>query len=209
MEKIDFKKKFKELYSASAKKCALINVPEMNYLMLDGCGNPNTSEEFQDAVEALFSVAYTVKFMIKKNLAIDYGVMPLEGLWWGGRAELVESEKDEWNWTLMIMQPEYVTTEMITASIDKVMTEKKVSAAGKLRFAAFAEGEAAQLLHVGPFSEEGPTVAKLQSFIAENGYDLRGRHHEIYLSDARRAAPAKWKTIIRQGIIMTESRVER
>ncbi|WP_346356110.1 GyrI-like domain-containing protein [Azotosporobacter soli] len=200
MEKIDLKKERKELYSASAKKCAMVDVPEMNFLMIDGQGNPNTSPKFQAAVEALFSVSYTLKFTIKKTQEIDYGVMPLEGLWWSGNPDdFASANKDDWKWTLMIMQPHYVTAELVQQAIEKVVEEKKIETVRKLRYEAFCEGSAAQILHIGPFSEEGPTVVKLHQFISENGYELRGKHHEIYLSDTRRAEPSKWKTVIRQG----------
>ncbi len=203
MGKIDFKKELKELYSASAKKCVLLTVPEMNFLMIDGRGNPNTSMEFQEAVEALFSVAYTLKFTIKKIEEVDYGVMPLEGLWWSDEHEdLDASDKDGWNWTLMIMQPHYVTTELVQAAVEKVVKEKNIAAAAGMRFESFTEGFAAQILHVGPFSEEGPTVAGLHQFIRETACEFRGKHHEIYLSDTRRAKPEKWKTIVRQGIAL-------
>lgn len=205
MEKIDFKKELKELYAASAKQCALVEVPEMNFLMIDGQGDPNRSPDFQAAVEALFSVSYTLKFMVKKTQAIDYGVMPLEGLWWCDDPQnFVAGNKEDWNWTLLIMQPSYVMKELVQQAIEKVATEKKIETARRLRFEAFAEGTVAQVLHVGPFSEEGPTVANLHRFIADNGYALRGKHHEIYLSDTRRAAPEKWKTVVRQGITPAE-----
>lgn len=202
MKKIDFKKELKHLYNASANKAEVVEVPQMNFLMIDGEGDPNTSQAFQDAVEALFSVSYTLKFMIKKGRdAIDYGVMPLEGLWWTDDMSLFSIEnKGNWKWTLMIMQPKYVTVHFVEEAILQVKVKKSLTALPKVRFVAFTEGKAAQIMHVGPFSEEGPTVEKVHHFIREANFKLFGKHHEIYLSDIRKAAPEKWKTIIRQPI---------
>ena len=199
MEKIDYKKKLKHLYQASAREVVQIDVPTIKYLMVDGEGDPNTSQAYSDAIEALFSVSYTVKFMVKKGaLAIDYGVMPLEGLWWADDMSKFSSEdKSNWNWTAMIMQPEFVTREMIDNAIAEVRKKKNPTAISKVRFEALSEGKCAQILHIGPFSEEGPTIEKVHQFIDSRGKRV-GKHHEIYLSDIRRADPAKWKTIIRQ-----------
>ncbi|NNL78036.1 MAG: hypothetical protein HKO68_17020, partial [Desulfobacterales bacterium] len=157
---------------------------------------------FKDAVEALYSVSYTLKFMIKKGeLGIDYGVMPLEGLWWADdMSQFSVEKKEQWKWTLMIMQPELVTTELLNKAIAQVEKKKNPAALSQLRFESFAEGRAAQIMHIGPFAEEGPTIERLHHFITENGFKLTGKHHEIYLSDIRRAAPEKWKTIIRQPL---------
>ncbi len=200
MMKKDYKKELKHLYKASVKKAEIVDIPQMNFLMIDGEGDPNTSQEFQDAVEALYGISYTLKFMIKKGeLGIDYGVMPLEGLWWvDDMSQFSIESKDEWKWTLMIMQPEYVTTELFAEAFEQVKRKKNLIALSKVRFEAFLEGRAVQIMHIGPFSEEGPTIEKVHNFIKENGFKLSGMHHEIYLSDIRRAAPEKWKTIIRQ-----------
>ena len=202
MIKMDYKKEFKHLYRASAKKVEIVDVPRMNFLMIDGAGDPNISREFQEAVEALFGVSYTLKFMIKKGkLEIDYGVLPLEGLWWADdMSQFSTKNKENWKWTLMIMQPAYVTAELVSDAIEQVKKKKKATAAPGLRFEAFSEGNSAQVMHLGPFSEEGPTIEKLHQFIEEKGFNLSGKHHEIYLSDFRRAAPEKLKTIIRQPI---------
>ena len=199
MEKIDFKKQLKALYQPSPKDVVTVDVPAMNFLMIDGQGDPNNSREYSEAVEALFAVSYTVKFMVKKGeLAIDYGVLPLEGLWWADDMEaFTQDKRDEWKWTMMIMQPDVVKEKLIREGIDKVREKKGLAAIDLLRFEAFSEGLCAQIMHIGPFSEEGPTIAKLHAFITDNG-QLRGKHHEIYLSDIRRANPAKWKTVIRQ-----------
>ena len=199
MEKIDFKKELKHLYRHSAKKVVQVDVPIMNYLTVDGEGDPNTSEEFSDAVEALFAVSYAIKFMVKKGpWAIDYGVMPLEGLWWADdMSNFSIEDKSNWKWTLMIMQPDLVTKEMVDSAISNVRKKKNPVALSKVRFEAKTEGKCAQILHVGPFSEEGPTVKKVHQYIDSVGKRV-GKHHEIYLSDIRKADPAKWKTVIRQ-----------
>lgn len=200
MKKIDYKKELRRLYDASAKKVEIVDVPEMNFLMIDGVGDPNTSKAFQDAVEALFNVSYTLKFMIKKGKEeIDYGVMLLEGLWWvDDMSKFSIENKDNWEWTLMIMQPEYITSILVTEAICQAGKKKSLPALPKVRFKTFSESKAAQIMHIGPFSEEGPAIGKIHNFIKENGFRLSGKHHEIYLSDIRKAASEKWKTIIRQ-----------
>lgn len=199
MKKIDYKRELKQFYNASAKKVEVVEVPRMNFLMIDGEGDPNTSQAFKDAVEALFNVSYTLKFMIKKGKkAIDYGVMPLEGSWWADDMSRFSENKDKWKWTVMIMQPEHVTADLVKEATAQVMKKKNLAALPKMRFEAFTEGRAAQTMHVGPFSEEGPTIQKVHDFIGEMKCKLSGKHHEIYLSDIRRAAPEKWKTIVRQ-----------
>jgi hypothetical protein len=202
MAKIDHKKQLKHLYAASAKQPTLVNVPPLNYLRIDGIGDPNTSSAYKNAVEALFSLSYTMKFAIKKGAAaVDYGVMPLEGLWWmDDMKQFSVTRKDEWKWTMMIMQPEVVTQAIVAACRSDLARKKDLAALSKVEFAAFKEGKAAQILHVGPFTEEGPTIQKLHDFIQAQGLKLTGKHHEIYLSDIRRAAPEKWKTIIRQPV---------
>jgi hypothetical protein len=199
MQKIDLKKQMKHLYQASAKEVAQINVPSMNYLVVDGEGDPNTSPAYADAVEALFSVSYAAKFMVKKGpQAIDYSVMPLEGLWWADdMSKFSVEDKSNWKWTMMIMQPSFVAEEIVDKAVSDVRQKKNSAAISKLRMETFAEGKCAQILHIGPFSEEGPTIEKVHRFIDARGART-GKHHEIYLSDIRKAAPEKWKTIIRQ-----------
>jgi hypothetical protein len=176
-----------------------VDVPTMNYLMVDGEGDPNKSQSYSDAIEVLFTVSYAVKFMVKKGeLTIDYGVMPLEGLWWADDMSAFSTDdKSGWKWTMMITQPDFVTKEIIDSAIADVRNKKNPAAISKVRFDALSEGKCAQILHVGPFSEEGPTVEKVHQFIDSRG-KLTGKHHEIYLSDIRKADPAKWKTVIRQ-----------
>ena len=200
MVKRDFKKELKPLYNAIAYKVVTVEVPEMNFLKIDGEGDPNTSTAYKNAVEALFSLSYALKFAIKKGpLAIDYGVLPLEGLWWADDMEEFENTpKSEWKWTAMIMQPEMVTETLLQEVMEAVKKKKDLPALEKIRYESYKEGRAAQILHIGPFSEEGPTIQKVHAYIKELGYTQKGKHHEIYLSDIRRAAPEKWKTIIRQ-----------
>jgi len=199
MEKLDLKKQLKSVYQASATTVTEVDVPAFHFLMIDGQGDPNSSADYSAAVEALFTVSYTLKFMIKKSsAAIDYAVMPLEGLWWADdMADFVADRKSQWCWTMMIMQPEFVTEQMVADAIATACKKKSLPALLQLRFENFAEGHSAQILHKGPFSEEGPTIERLHQYIDEHG-KLAGKHHEIYLSDIRKAAPENWKTIIRQ-----------
>tara|TARA_B100000586_G_C20043911_1_gene398948 strand:- start:333 stop:944 length:612 start_codon:yes stop_codon:yes gene_type:complete len=200
MVKINYKKELKNLYSSSAKKVEVVEVPQMNFLMVAGEGDPNTSQSFQDAIDVLYPLSYTLKFIIKRGqIGIDYGVLPLEGLWWAeDMSSFSVDNKENWKWTLMIMQPELVKKEMVAIAIEEVKKKKKPVALPLVRFESFAEGKVGQIMHIGPFSEEGPIVEKLHSFIKDNGSQRIGKHHEIYLSDIRRAAPKKWRTIIRQ-----------
>lgn len=201
MEKIDLKKASKALYRPSSKEVTLVDVPELQFLMVDGEGDPNESRAYAHAVEALFSVSYAVKFKVKKGpQAMDYAVMPLEGLWWADdMATFQTGDKSQWKWTMMMAQPGFVAPATVHAAIDEVSKKKnQLSSVRKLRLENFAEGMCAQLLHIGPFSEEGPAIEKVHAFIRASGCELVGKHHEIYLSDVRRADPARWKTIIRQ-----------
>lgn len=202
MKKIDFKKELKHLYNPSAKEIAVVDVPEMNFLMIDGIGDPNTAQEYKDAIEALYTVSYTLKFMIKKAKAIDYVIVPLESLWWTNKpSQFTIENKDIWKWTAMIMQPEYVIKELFNETLKQVEKKKKLPALSKIRFEKFHEGLSVQILYIGPYSAEGPTIEKIHNFVKEKGYKLAGKHHEIYLSDPRKTASERLKTILRQPII--------
>ena len=192
----------KHLYQPSAKAPVQVDVPRMNFLMLDGAGDPNGSQAYADGVEALFALSYTIKFMVKRGpLAIDYGVMPLEGLWWADdMSRFSVDDRSAWKWTMLMMQPDEVTPELAEEAVTEVRRKKDPAALGEVRFEAFAEGTCVQILHVGPFSAEGPTIARLHELIAAGGHEPAGKHHEIYLSDIRKAAPEKWKTVIRQPL---------
>lgn len=170
----------------------------MNFLMIDGEGAPS-SPQYMQSIEALFTVSYTLKFMVKKALGVDYAVMPLEGLWWmDNMAEFSSERKDEWKWTSMIMQPEYVKEADVKAAVEQARKKKPLPAIDKIRFENFHEGLSAQIFYVGPYSQEGPTVAKIHDYIRKTGHELRGKHHEIYLNNAAKLPPEKWKTVIRQ-----------
>jgi hypothetical protein len=202
-EKLDFKKKYKELYGPSKKEVSLVTVPAFNFIMIDGEGDPNNNPRMQAAFDALFSVSYTLKFMAKqgklgRNLP-DFGVMPPEGLWWMDDMSLFTLEnKSRWKWTMMLMQPDFIKKEDFEKAREAATKKKPLPALKELRFERYDEGPAAQILYLGPFAEEGPTIQKIHQFIKDKGLVLRGRHHEIYLSDFRRTAPEKLKTVIRQ-----------
>ncbi|NOZ48461.1 MAG: hypothetical protein GXP37_00240 [Chloroflexi bacterium] len=201
MSKVDFKKKWGHLYNPSAKKISVVDVPLMNFLMIDGTGDPNVSPEYQQALEALFSISYTLKFRVKKSTGEDYTVMPLEGLWWTEHpGQFSVSNKDIWQWTAMMMQPEYVTSEFFTDALAEVRRKKDPIALDKVRFAPYHEGLSVQIMHIGPYAAEEPTIARLHQFVRENGYELRAKHHEIYLSDPRRTRPERLRTVLRQPV---------
>jgi hypothetical protein len=201
--KVDLKKEQKHLYAPSAREVALVEVPGMDFLMADGAGDPNTSPDFQAAAEALYSLSYALKFMIKKGQGIDYAVLPLEGLWWAEDMEAFSPErldKDRWQWTLMIRQPEYVTPELFGQGLEQVKKKKSLPYLSRVRWERLAEGLSAQILYVGPFAEEHTTIQRIHVFVRDHGYRLAGKHHEIYLSDPRKTAPEKLRTIIRQPV---------
>ncbi|UCE10617.1 MAG: GyrI-like domain-containing protein, partial [Candidatus Thorarchaeota archaeon] len=176
-------------------------VPRMNFLMVDGKGDPNTAKEYADAIEALYSVSYTLKFKVKKLRLLDFVVMPLEGLWWlEGAREIDMTRKDDWSWTAMIMQPEVITKVHFEESIEEVREKRNPSSLSKVRLEDYHEGLSAQIMYIGPYSDEASTIERLHSFAEEEGYTLRGKHHEIYLGDPRRTAPEKLKTVIRQPV---------
>lgn len=201
--KIDYKKTEKQFYNPSAKTFSIVEVPPMNFLMVDGNGDPNTSPDFQAAVEALYGVAYTLKFNLKKQGGADYTVMPLEGLWWADNFDVFMPDtldKSLWCWTVMIRQPDFITEEMLKEAANEVRAKKNPVALDRLRFETFHEGMVVQILYTGAFADEGPTIAKMHDYATAQGYKLTGKHHEIYLSDLRRTAPAKLKTVLRHPI---------
>ncbi|HEX9028359.1 MAG TPA: GyrI-like domain-containing protein [Anaerolineales bacterium] len=198
MSKIEWKKDFKKLYFPPANP-VLVEPPPMNYLMVDGHGDPNTSPAYQAALEALFSLAYTLKFAIKKAGGPEYTIFPLEGLWWvADMAQFTTSDKSAWDWTMMIAQPEAVSVEGLEQARAAALKKKSLPALEQVRFERFEEGLCAQVMHTGPYSAEGPTIARLHAFIAAQGCQRAGKHHEIYLGDVRRTTPEKLKTVIRQ-----------
>jgi hypothetical protein len=203
MSKVDFKKELKQLYRPSAKAFEVVDVPPMQYLMIDGHGDPNTAQEYQDAIEALYAVSFKVKFISKRQLDKDYVVPPLEGLWWAEDMDAFTTSRDKsaWDWTMMIMQPEWITPEMMDEAIQQVQKSKNLPALPKLRLESYHEGLSVQILHHGSYDDEAPTLHRLHyEFVPQNGYEMAGKHHEIYLSDARKVAPEKLRTVLRQPV---------
>ncbi|HXN78196.1 MAG TPA: GyrI-like domain-containing protein [Candidatus Dormibacteraeota bacterium] len=190
--------KVKELYAPSAKEPSIVDVPEMQFLMVDGTGDPNQPGPFQEAIQALYSLSYGAKFMLKKE-GIEFRVSPLEGLW-GSPGGLNPNKKMSWQWTALVMQPAAVTSSVLQKVRAEAMRKKPLAALSRVRLETFREGRSAQIMHIGPYSSEAPTIAKLHEFIKKRGYHLVGKHHEIYLGDPRRSAPERLKTLIRQPI---------
>lgn len=201
MTKVDFKKTLNYLYNPP-QEFGTVDVPEMQFIMVDGHGDPNTAPEYKDAVEALFAVAYKMKFVSKETLEKDYTVPPLEGLWWAEDMEtFLTREKSAWDWTMMIMTPDWITTKIFDDAVAQVRKAKNPAALDKVRLERYAEGLSVQIMHVGSYDDEGPVLAKMHDeFIPEFGFEENGKHHEIYLSDPRRVAPEKLKTVLRQPI---------
>jgi hypothetical protein len=197
MKKIDLRKQLKYLYSPSASKAQTVEVPRFNFIMVDGKGDPD-GPEFSDAINALYNLSFTLKFTIKKEKSVDYPVMALEALWWGDATGFNVADRKSWNWTAMIMQPELVTPALFKRAVEEVRKKKDIKALEVAKLEAFHEGLSAQIMHVGPYSAEAPTIERLQEYISESGGKPRGKHHEIYLGDPRRAAPSKLRTILRQ-----------
>ena len=204
MKTIDLKKEFKHLYQPSAKKVEIVRVPRLQFSMIDGAiekgSEPGRSPGFAEATQALYSICYTLKFMLKKRetSAIDYPVMALEGLWWVEDGRFDITVKDNWFYTLMILQPDVISREIFAEGLEQVRRKKgDREMLSKLRLDDFEEGLCVQTMHIGPFSEEGPAIQRVHEFICARSA-LAGKHHEIYLSDIRRANPSRWKTIIRQ-----------
>jgi len=199
-KKVDLKKELKQFYKPKIVP-EIITVPPMNFLMIDGKGAIG-GPIFQEAIEALFSVSYKTKFLAKKSIEFDYTVMPLEGLWWADNMDDFEKgNKDNWNWTLMIMQPEQIADEMISSSVTEVKKKKDNKSLAHLRFETYNEGMAAQIMHIGPFSEEHENIMKLHTLIKDHGGSFDGKihkHHEVYLSDFRKVDPEKMKVVLRQ-----------
>ena len=180
----------------------LISVPPLPCLMVDGTGDPNSTPEYADAVATLYAVSYGLRAMAKAQGTV-WTVMPLQGLWWADDpTSFVTGRREQWQWqwTMLIVQPELVTAEMVTDAVAQAVKKKKAPAADRLRLEVLDEGDAIQVMHHGPYADEGPTIAGLHADLARRGLGFRGAHHEIYLSDPRRAAPAAMRTIIRQPV---------
>jgi hypothetical protein len=199
--KIDFKREFADLY-LPGREPRFVEIPEMGFLMIDGEGDPNSAASYREAIETLFAVAYTAKFMVKRGpSATEFAVMPLESLWWAPDGSVFGiDDASEWRWTAMIMQPEPVTAEIVQEAGRAAGAKRSLPALERLRYERFAEGRAAQLMYLGAYKDEGPTIRALHAFIAQAGYSAAGRHHEIYLGDPRRTAPERLRTVLRQPV---------
>ncbi len=204
MAKKDLSLAMQKLYFPSDKEPMLIRVPKMMFLAVDGKGDPNSSKEYQEAIGALYSVAFTAKFTLKKvTKGKDFIVMPLESLWWSvERKDFWNAEKGTWSWKAMIMVPKHVTLKVVKDAIEQLRKRgKELPGLKKLALEEFDEGLSAQIMHIGPYSAERPTIEKLHKFIEEKGYKRKGKHHEIYLGDPRRTKPEKLRTVVRQPVV--------
>jgi hypothetical protein len=206
MKKLELRRKYKYLFLPSAKKVEVVEVPDFLFIMIDGRiekgRSPSTSPAYQEAMQALYGAAYTLKFMskLRKKNAIDYPVMALEGLWWAEGGKFDITKPDTWRWRAMIMQPDHITAEMFAEALEKLRQKHPSPSVENLRLQRFREGLSIQILHIGPYAAEPATLERMKSFAAENGYALRNEHHEIYLSDPRRAAPEKLRTVLRHPV---------
>ena len=202
MDKLDLLKQNKGLYSAFINKVSFLTIPPLNYLMINGEGDPNISQLYKNSLQALYALAYGLKFAIKKGTpSIDFKVMPLEGLWWVADMKLFSvKNKEDWKWTMMILQPDMINEGLVKEICDQVVRKKGLVLAKNVRFEQYTEGDCAQLLHLGPYSAEGDNIEKLHKTILEHGYQRKGKHHEIYLNTPLKTAPEKLKTIIRQPV---------
>lgn len=206
MEKLDLRKQYKHLYQPSAKKVEVVEVPTLQFARLDGeiepGASPGTSPAFHQAMEALYGISYTLKFMskLRQDDPVDYTVMALEALWWTETGEYDLTQPAGWQWTAMMMQPDHITTEMFLEALAQVRKKKPNPALDKLRFESFTEGLCIQIMHIGPYRTEPETLSKMDAFAAEKGYRMHGKHHEIYLGDPMRAAEEKLKTVLRHPV---------
>jgi len=203
VKKVDFKKELKYLFSPSTEEPEIIKVPSFKYIMIDGEGDPNNNKEFGEKIGVLYGLSYTIKFMLKqdKKDPMDYVVLPLSALWCADDiTAFAEGRKQEWKWTLMVMQPDRVTKAIYEEAKQKLIKKKNPPYIDDAYFQIYKEGQSAQLMHLGPYKDEGPNIKRLHEFFKEKGFTFNGRHHEIYLSDPRKCVPAKMKTIIRQPV---------
>ena len=198
--KIDLKHELGDLYKARSQP-TVVEVPELSFLMIDGHGEP-AGPAFQEAVDALYATAYGLKFRVRALDGADYRVMPLEGLWWIPNARVWDFEdKSDWDWTLMIVQPEMVTPELAREVTAAVRAKRASPALDHVRLEAYEEGLSVQTMHVGPWEAERPTLERLQMYIAGSDLVPVGKHHEIYLSDPGRVEPDRMRTIVRQPVV--------
>jgi hypothetical protein len=200
MDKIDFRAERKDLYAPGSAQFSVVDVPRFEFFAVDGAGDPNTSTEYAAAVEALYAVSFAAKFASKRVFGRDYVVAPLEGLWTSSPDSFVAGSKGDWSWTMLMRQPDWLTADVREHALETAHT-KHLTAASLVRFAVIAEGPSVQILHVGSYDDEAPTIARLHGdYLPAHGYVENGPHHEIYLSDPRRVEPAKLRTILRQPV---------
>jgi hypothetical protein len=200
-DKTDFKKSL-DAYQAKRDEFRVVDVPDLQYLMIDGHGDPNVTPAYTQAIQALYPVAYKLKFASKRDLGRDYVVMPLEGLWW---AEDMDSfttlrDKSQWDWTLMSMVPDWIDQHMFGAAMEQAGAKDRPARIGDIRLESLSEGQCVQTLHVGSYDDEADVLARMHTFVRDNGFRMVGKHHEIYLSDSRQVAPKKLRTILRQPV---------
>lgn len=200
LAKVDFKKQMKAFWAPPSSKFTIVEVPRFSFAMVDGAGDPNTAPAYSLAIQWLYTLSYTLKFM-SKAAGKDYSVAPLEGLWWSGdMTDFAAGKKDKWSWTAMMMQPDWITPKMFALAVERAKA-KLGAPPPSLRLEALEEGLSVQIMYFGPYSGEGPTIARLhQEFLPSNGLTENGKHHEIYVGDPRRVAPEKLKTVIRQPV---------
>ncbi|OFX17105.1 MAG: hypothetical protein A2033_13605 [Bacteroidetes bacterium GWA2_31_9] len=206
MEKIDFKKTYKVLYNASTKKVEIIDVPELRYIVFDGQGDPNSSIEFQEKIEAMYSIVYTLKFMLKFAKEkpagyFDYVVPPFESLWWMDNMEIDSKQPDKWKWSLMIMITDYIDDKLIQKAIVEIQKKKDNKWLNSFRIEKIKAHQGVKIMHIGPYNEVETSILQLNDFIEKNNLKIIGKHHETYLSDPRRVSPEKLKTIVRHQIV--------
>ncbi|MGR0161398.1 GyrI-like domain-containing protein [Paenarthrobacter nitroguajacolicus] len=200
--KIDFKKQIPS-YTAKHGQFAVVTVPTLQFLMIDGHGDPNSAQSYRDALATLYPVAYKLKFFSKTELAQDYTVVPLEALWWSDDMESFTSARDKsrWDWTLMNMVPDWITQDHLGIAVEGIAKKGDAPLLEALRLEPLNEGLCVQTLHIGPYDQEGPVLEEMHNkFIPGKSLLMTGRHHEIYLGDPRRTAPEKLKTILRQPV---------
>lgn len=201
MSKVNLLKELADSYQAD-QTFRVVEIPRYTYLMIDGEGDPNSSQAYADSVAALYALSYGLKFMSKKELDRDYVVPPLEGLWWAeDMSSFSRRSKSEWSWTMMQLVPDWISGDHYNEVYQTVARKKPLALLDRVRKQAYQEGLCVQILHIGSYDDEAPTLAYLHDeWLPANGYSERGKHHEIYLSDPRRVAPEKLKTILRQPI---------
>lgn len=201
-DKVDFKRTLGS-YQARRGEFRVVEVPDLQYLVVEGRGDPNTSPAFSEAIETLYPVAYKLKFASKGELGRDYVVPPLEGLWWADDLDSFTAARDKsrWDWMLMLMVPDWIDEAMVTAAVEQARLRTNPARIDDLRLEVLSEGRCVQTLHVGPFDDEAAVLEQMHDhFIPGQGLRMVGKHHEIYLSDFRRTAPEKQRTILRQPV---------